>query len=60
MGCGWVAEPVSARRWNISEPYTRNVSLVHSVLDGVAAEVERTAAATSAIRAALKTGAAGA
>ena len=50
---GWVAEPVSARRWNISEPYTQNVSLVHSVLDGVAAEVERTDAAMSAIRAAV-------
>ena len=39
--CGWVALPVTERRWNISEPYTHNISLVHEVLDGVGVAIER-------------------
>eukprot|EP01051_Picozoa_sp_SAG22_P006084 SAG22_NODE_386_length_11304_cov_3.084694_1_plen_777_part_00 len=36
----WVALPVQDRRWNITEPYSSNTSLVHDVLDTVAAAIE--------------------
>ena len=32
---------MTERRWNISEPYTHNISLVHEVLDGVGVAIER-------------------
>ena len=38
--CEWIALPVSQRRWNITEPYTQNISLVHEVLDRVALAIQ--------------------
>lgn len=38
-GCTWVETP--PRRWNITEPYTMNTSLVHDVLGTVAFEIEK-------------------
>jgi hypothetical protein len=45
---GWVETP--PRRWNITEPYTLNTSLVHDVLDTVAAAVERIDQAIAGLR----------
>jgi hypothetical protein len=42
--------PIAERRWNISEPYSLNTSLVHSVLDAVARSIEQVDRALTLLR----------
>jgi hypothetical protein len=45
----WVETP-GHRRWNVTEPYTQNCSLLHDVLDNVAVEIEKADSAIGFLR----------